>query len=128
MGESFTELKKPQRELLEQIKNLLSRKESVSRREIREHVGLGDHRLRDLLSDLVSLEYLSVVDGKQGKSFRYKLAEDIIVSDKIIEGLTRPEELAKKIEQAADNEPPCDDFAQNSPTSPDFARGCFVEK
>ena len=97
LGESFTELKKPQRELLLQIKKLLEKKDEISRREIREHTGLGDHRLRDLLSELTSLEYLNVVEGKQGKSVVYRLAEDVVISGKIIEGLTKPDDLAQKL-------------------------------
>jgi hypothetical protein len=96
LGESFTELKKPQRQLLEQIEKLAAEKAEISRREIREHTGLPDHRLRDLLQELVSLEYLQVLEGRQGQSYRYRLAERCVSTEKILLGLTTPEELAQK--------------------------------
>lgn len=99
LGESFTELKKPQRELLEKIETLIKEEhqEAVNRRQIREYTGLGDHRLRDLLSELVSLEYLWIMEGKQGKSYRYQLADRCVSTEKIISGLTTPEELVRKL-------------------------------
>lgn len=94
MGESLTELKKPQRALLKQIEKLLDKKEDISRREIREATGLADTRLRELLSELVNLEYLQSIEGKQGKSYRYRLSERAVSAEKILEGLTSPEELS----------------------------------
>ena len=99
LGESFTELKKPQRELLFKIEEMLNEKDEVGRREIRERVGLGDRRLRDLLTELVELEYLEVCEGKQGKAMKYRLAERMAVNDKIISGLTKPEILAEKLKK-----------------------------
>jgi DNA primase catalytic core len=102
LGESFTELKKPQRELLQQIEKLASEKEEeLTRRQIREYTGLPDYRLRDLLAELVSLEYLQVIEGRQGKSYHYQLAERAIISGKIVEGLTHPDELIRKIGKMA---------------------------
>jgi DNA primase len=102
LGESFTELKKPQRELLEKIEALLKEEhqEAVNRRQIREYSGLADHRLRELLQELVSLEYLEVKEGRQGKSFQYQLAARANALDKELMGLTTPEELARKFQQA----------------------------
>ena len=99
MGESFTELKKPQRELLKQIETMVkgSLEEELTRRQIREFVGIPDTRLRDLLQELVDLEYLLTIEGKQGKSFRYRLSERNIKAEQIIEGLTTPEELEKQL-------------------------------
>jgi len=99
LGESFTELKKPQRELLEKIETLIKEEhqEAVNRRQIREYTGLGDHRLRDLLAELVSLEYLWIMEGKQGKSYRYQLADRCVSTEKILAGLTTPEELVRKL-------------------------------
>ncbi|MBI5747668.1 MAG: toprim domain-containing protein [Nitrospinae bacterium] len=101
LGESFTELKKPQRELLNQIETLMEQKnkESVNRRQIREYTGLPDHRLRELLQELVSLEYLLVQEGRQGKSYCYQLAARANALDKILMGLTTPEELEKKLKR-----------------------------
>jgi hypothetical protein len=102
LGESFTELKKPQRELLFSVEKLIEEKQdNVTRREIREHVGLTDYRLRDLLGELVSLEYLAETGGGQGRMCRYRLADRGVRPEKIVVGLTTPEELAAKLRGAA---------------------------
>ena len=54
MGESLTELKKPQRKLLDAIRDMGPIGDGVTRREIRERVGLADTRLRELLGELVA--------------------------------------------------------------------------
>src|SRR6185436_11390015 len=74
MGESLADLKKPQRKLLEAIQGMGS--DGVTRREIREKVGLSDTRLRSLLDDLVALEYLRQTDGGgHGRICRYRLVD-----------------------------------------------------
>ncbi len=98
MGESLTELKKPQRELLKQVEELLKDRVETTRRQIREKSGIPDTRLRELLNDLVSLEYLQAVEGKQGKGYRYQLRERSIGAEKIVMGLTTPEELVRKLQ------------------------------
>ena len=139
MGESFTELKKPQRTLLTQVEALIEEKGALSqplqnasgckdagqrsrtaggsrgpetpaevtRREIREHTGLTDFRLREMLAELVSLEYLATMDGSQGRTFRYRLADRGIRPEKIVVGLTAPEELAKKLQNNAETVVAC---------------------
>ena len=105
LGESFQDLKKPQRELLKAIAALrptaTSPTESggVSRRQIREATGLADTRLRELLADLVSLEYLREVSGGgQGRLCRYVATDRIEATEKQLVGLTTPEELEKRLE------------------------------
>jgi hypothetical protein len=116
MGESLTELKKPQRELLKKIEELVEeRNDEVTRRVIRERTGLADTRLRELLRDLVTLEYLMQKEGGQGKTCRYALGERSTVGKELIAGLTTPEELAKKTKNEINKE-----FA---PTSRNFAEG-----
>ena len=44
-----------------------------SRRNLRDHSGLEDHRLRDALAELVEMEYLEAISGTNGKQFRYRL-------------------------------------------------------
>ena len=46
-----------------------------SRRELREALGWSEYQLRTHLKQLVSLEYLIPVRGKQGQGFSYRLAE-----------------------------------------------------
>ncbi len=96
MGESFHDLKKSQRDLLQAMQQINLTPEGVTRRKIREHTGLADTRLRELLYNLVSLEYLIPMEGKQGKSYRYKLTERIHQETKNIVGLTTPDELQQK--------------------------------
>lgn len=100
MGESFLELKKPQRQLLDQIETLLSKNgDEVTRREIRDHTGLTDFRLRDLLGELVSLEYIVETVSGQGRTCRYRLADRSVRPEKIVVGLTAPDALAEKMKQ-----------------------------
>lgn len=98
MGESLTDLKKPQRELLKSIAAMTTGEEGVTRRAIREATGLADTRLRSLLGDLVSLEYLREVSGGgQGRLCRYVVTERLESTEKQLVGLTTPEELAKRL-------------------------------
>ena len=46
---------------------------SFTRRDLRDALGLEDHRLRDGLSDLVEMEYLETVSGGNGKQYRYRM-------------------------------------------------------
>ena len=102
MGESFTDLKKPQRELLRAVEAMHPAEGAgggVTRRQIRERTGLGDTRLRDLLAELVSLEYLrDAAGGGQGKTARYVLAERRDDVERSLPGLTTPEELRQKLQ------------------------------
>jgi DNA primase len=101
MGESLTELKKPQRELLKAIQAMGPQGEGVTRREIRERVGLSDTRLRILLDDLVGLEYLRLAEGGgQGRVCRYRLADLVEGDERRVAGLTTPEELAARLKAA----------------------------
>lgn len=47
-----------------------------SRRELREHTGIGDTQLRLHLDRLAGLEYLAVHSGRQGQGFLYELLHD----------------------------------------------------
>jgi hypothetical protein len=94
MGESLTELKKPQRRLLESIQGMAVETEGVTRREIRSKVGLSDARLRELLGELVSLEYLRQTEGGgRGQLCRYRMTDLVEGDERRLAGLTRPEEL-----------------------------------
>ncbi|MFH1868998.1 MAG: toprim domain-containing protein [Candidatus Omnitrophota bacterium] len=96
LWDSLNELKKPQREFLQRIK-LIFLEGAFTRKDVREHTGLPDYQLRQLLASLTELEYLSVVEGRQGKAYRYKLNQDTALSEDIIKGLTTPDEIEAKL-------------------------------
>jgi predicted ArsR family transcriptional regulator len=72
---------------------------SVTRREVREALGVPDSTVRRWLSELVDLEYLAVAEeGRQGagKMTRYRLVERGPRNDVVL-GLLSPEELRAQI-------------------------------
>lgn len=103
MGESFADLKKPQRELLKVIADLrpagtMGPEDGVTRRAIREATGLADTRLRELLADLVSLEYVrELTGGGRGTTCRYAALDHGPEGEKRLTGLTTPEELRRRL-------------------------------
>ena len=60
-----------------------------TRRQLREHLGWPDKRLRACLDELVSLEYLQILDGSKGKAFVYRLNPNFSHSPKAL-GLLTP--------------------------------------
>jgi DNA primase catalytic core len=104
MGESFTELKKPQRELLLTMAKMTEGGD-VTRREVREKAGLANRRCWELLEDLVDLEYLEKTQGRPGQTCRYRLAANVGAVRGDLDGLTTPEELAAKLLARPDEKP-----------------------
>jgi DNA-binding transcriptional ArsR family regulator len=94
LTDTFADLKRPLREAYGRIQRLAEQREgTVSRREIREALGLADSTVRGWLSELVELEYLKPVDGGgRGKAVRYSLTERGPRQDLVL-GLLKPEEL-----------------------------------
>lgn len=105
MGEGYNDLKKSQRDLLKTIEQINEHHHGVTRRQIREHTGLSDTRLRELLYNLVSLEYLNCLEGKQGKSYRYQLTGRAQDTDRQLIGLTSPERLNQKLTEQNPQKP-----------------------
>ena len=71
LRETLTDVKRPLREAFQRIQSLAAKAEgSVSRREIREALGVPDSTVRRWLADLVELEYLEpeASKGGQGKA------------------------------------------------------------
>jgi len=68
---------------------------SFTRRDLRDALGLEDHRLRDGLLDLVEMEYLENVSGGNGKQYRYRLL--VHNSRGVRLPLLTPAELAQKL-------------------------------
>lgn len=104
---SLDELSRWGRELLNscrgQVEEFLSsqsdvRAEDVSwtRRQLRESSAWPDKRLIKCLQELVSLEYLRVVSGGNGKTLVYGLNTDFANNPRAL-GLLTPEQLAEKI-------------------------------
>jgi DNA primase len=96
LRETLSDLKKPLREALQGIQALAGKGEgSVTRREVREALGVPDSTVRRWLSELVELEYLAVAEeGRQGagKMTRYRLVERGPRTDVVL-GLLSPEAL-----------------------------------
>jgi len=97
LAETLGDLKKPLREALSRIQAMATAEGGVSRRDIREALGLPDSTVRRWLAELVELEYLEVEAGKggAGNKSRYRAA-DRDVRKPVVLGLLTPEELAQK--------------------------------
>jgi DNA primase/DNA-binding transcriptional ArsR family regulator len=109
LKETLTDLKRPLREALQRIQGLAGQGEgSMSRREIREALGVPDSTVRRWLSELVELEYLEADGGKQGKAARYVVTARA-PKQELVPGLLSPEGLRLNL--------------QNLATSPDLVTG-----
>jgi DNA primase catalytic core len=83
LGRSLDELSEPSRRLLELIQRMvreISQREAIpeskvqiSRRMIREYTKWSDYQIRTHLDQLVSLEYLRPVSGRNGQQYKYVL-------------------------------------------------------
>ncbi len=100
LRETLTDVKRPLREALQRIQALAAEGEgSVSRREIREALGLPDSTVRRWLSELVELEYLAASEGGKGgagKTTRYRLVAREAKGEPIL-GLLTPDELRARL-------------------------------
>jgi DNA primase len=100
LSDTLSDVRRPLREALGRIEELALKGDgTVSRREIREALGLPDSTVRRWLSDLVELEYLVVCEAGQkgaGRTTRYQLAEKRLSQDVRL-GLLTPEELARAL-------------------------------
>ncbi len=97
LADTLGDLRKPLREALARIQAMATAEGGVSRRDIREALGLPDSTVRRWLADLVELEYLEVEAGKggAGNKSRYRAA-DRDARQPVVLGLLTPEELAQK--------------------------------
>jgi len=96
LADTFADLRKPLREAYERIRGLCGKDETVSRREIREELGLPDTTVRHWLRELVELEYLLAVEGGgRGKTVRYRLSPRA-PREELVLGLLTPEQLRAK--------------------------------
>jgi len=99
LRDTLTDLKRPLREAYTGIQSLsLKGQGPVSRREIREALGVPDSTVRGWLCELVELEYLEAEAsrGGAGKATRYRLTDRGPKTDLVV-GLLSPEELAQQL-------------------------------
>jgi DNA primase/DNA-binding transcriptional ArsR family regulator len=97
LADTLSDLKKPLREALERLRELsLKGQGLVSRREIREALGVPDSTVRGWLQELVELEYLEAEAsrGGAGKATRYRLTDRGPLAQGAA-GLLTPQELAQ---------------------------------
>ena len=97
LHDSFQEPKKLEKDFLEKLCEL-AKEEKRTRftcRKAREYTNLPDYLVRRHLDNLVKMEYLFLVEGKNGTKFEYEINPTPIQEKEIIEGLTTPEELEK---------------------------------
>ena len=106
-GDCLSELMKPDRDFFERLKTMVGGvvEKTFERREVRDFTGLPDHVVRDRLRVLSEMEYLLVLEGKQGKQYQYKLNPHPIQSKEIISGLTTSEELEESLRRSATRTP-----------------------
>jgi len=103
LGMTFDNLKKHARDLLELIRELVSkesketgeREEDITftRRKIREYTGWPDYRIKNYIKQLEDMEYLFVEQVKKRGQFEYKLNNPD--ERRPLKGLLTPEELKK---------------------------------
>jgi DNA primase len=101
LKETLSDVKKPLREALQRIRDLAGEAEGpLTRREIREGLGVPDSTVRRWLADLVELEYLEADSAKQGKAVRYALTTRVPKQDLVL-GLLSPRDLGQRLENFA---------------------------
>lgn len=119
MGESLTEMKPPQREVLEACRRLQEERGDYTRRDVREATGLPHRRCWELLEDLVDLEFMVKPEGKQGQTCRYRLADNAMAALKPLDGLTTPAQLMQALAEGRTTAGPAahvDMDEENGPT------------
>ncbi|MFA6637078.1 MAG: hypothetical protein WCV56_08285 [Candidatus Omnitrophota bacterium] len=95
LDNSLSNIKKPQRDLLDQIIKMTRENESLifTRKDIRDYSGYPHHRVRDIIKDLEDMEYLVIDSGSKGKQYRYRLNTQSSKEDDFLKDITKPEEL-----------------------------------
>jgi len=103
LGRSMDELSSPARRLLGIIQNLAAKKKKQGveevqfiRREIREASGWGETYVRSVLRELTRMEYIGIVRGAYGQTFRYELLQEEASFDPFMQSLTNVNELQLK--------------------------------
>jgi len=99
---TLSDLNKPQKELLRELKDMLKTKNFTlfSRKDIRDYTGYPHYKIRDITKDLEELEYLMAESGGNGKRTIYRLNDTIGEDNYILKELTKPEELEEYMTSA----------------------------
>jgi DNA primase len=105
-GQSLDDLSAPSREALDRITGHVERrarelkttgdKIEFSRRELRETFGWSDTRLRVYLRELVEMEYLAPVSGRNGLRYCYRLVDGGVPGERRVPGLKDVETLRQE--------------------------------
>ena len=105
-GQSLDDLSIPSRDALERITGHVERrarelkttedKVEFSRRELRETFGWSDTRLRVYLRELVAMEYLAPLSGRNGLRYCYRLIDDGSPGERHVPGLKDVETLRRE--------------------------------
>ena len=102
------ELSREARELLEAARVMLANPKNglednaFTRRDLRRHTGMQDHRIREALGHLVEMEYVTVVaGGSQGRTYQYRLMPDLPTEIGPLQQLTTPEQLERLLGEGA---------------------------
>lgn len=99
LGETLQDLKKPERAFLEAVRRYVEERGGnvgFSRREIREAMGLPQHRVRELFEALLELEYAEPVGAGRGAGVRYRLVSTP-AQPATLPGLLEPAELRERL-------------------------------
>ena len=113
LGRSLDELAPQARNLLMQFKKMKTerlaqgeQKIQVSRRQLREYTGWSDHQIRDHLQQLIDLEYVAIINGKNGFRYMYELIYDGEGDQggKFIMGLTDTKTLKERMNTTKTNQ------------------------
>ena len=94
-GDLLSELKKPEIDFLEEVKRMAEdlKLRRFTCRMVREFTCLPDHLVRRYLDTLHRMEYLWLLEGKNGVRFEYEVNSEPFSAREIIQGLTTPTEL-----------------------------------
>jgi DNA primase len=105
-GQSLDDLSAPSRDALDRITGHVERrarelktteeKIEFSRRELRETFGWSDTRLRVYLRELVEMEYLAPVSGRNGLRYCYRLVDGGVPGERRVPGLKDVETLRQE--------------------------------
>ena len=95
--DSLQEPQKLEKDFYEKLKTLSTEKslKAFTVRTVREYTHLPDYLVRRYLDTLVRMEYLYLIEGKNGVKFEYTLNPAPMEGEEILQGLTTPEELGR---------------------------------
>ncbi len=107
LASTLQDLSKPGQDLVSELRSFVAHaavakkvpatEVSFTRRDLRDALRWPDHKLRDTVKELVDLEEVEVVAGRNGAKFVYRLAAQRHGAAEVLSGLSAPEEIATAI-------------------------------